>query len=390
MRITGFFKSPKFKRIASEFSERLNQENELKGLIYLSISSLKEIFNLKWVVFYDNNKQQTIFGPGYESGSLGNSFSIKPEFSEYHSPKFFTTNIWVVLPIKVRDFSGYFILGKRLFGRVLDKEEKFVLSLIYEHIKTAFAKAVLYEGLSKQVHAQVKNLTYKNRRLNEVINNRLEFVQTASHELRTPITVLSGALQLLLQNEISDNEKKELLRLAYNRAQNLASLVTGILRLAKYQKDDSELNLKEKVNLLSLFQDVLSVARSEIENRGLQIKINEGENLYVLGNRIYLEQAFYNLIENAIQNTESGKIEVFFMVDEKHIVTAIRDSGKGIEESLRANIFKKHAKGKTSGGLGLGLYLTRVIIDTHHKGHVWFESSPQGTTFYVRLRRSMV
>jgi signal transduction histidine kinase len=385
-----------FKREVLQLNSDLSKELAPRDLVYLCNAGFKRSLDLSWVYFYDLNQKQIIFGPEYDSQKNDLKDFLfarsKYDFSGYEIPTFNIDKkrFSGIIPIKIKNFNGLFLFGPRNKQRQISKYEQEEILIVYEHMKTSFARASLYESLTKQVNAQVKSITYQNKRLAELINSRLEFVQTVSHELRTPIMVLSGALELLSNNGISGEERKDLLRLAQQRAKMLSDLVTGILRLARYQKEDSELKINENVDLNEIFINIQEVVRSEVEAKGLRIKIQKNENLRVLGNHNYLEQAFYNLLENAIHSMEEGEIDVYFKIDEKHIVTCIKDAGPGIEADLLDSVFKKHKKGKDSKGLGLGLYLTRAIIDTHHKGHVWFDTGPQGSTFYVRLKRSML
>ena len=118
----------------------------------------------------------------------------------------------------------------------------------------------MYESLRAKVQYQVKNITQQAKRLQELSKSKMDFVQMTSHQLRTPITVLNGALQLLLEEGIELSDKRELIQMAHEKSQQLTRLVSGVLDLARIQKGVlDEASMQHAVALDRVFQNLIPV-----------------------------------------------------------------------------------------------------------------------------------
>ncbi len=374
-----------------DLNANLRTEQDPARVINLCDEYLKGALQLAWIYFFDERKQKIIS----EERSQIPDPKLTVLAKSTREPIFFDTpNVTLtpkaalaLLPIyEGENFRGYFLLGPQqsLWGLSYEQLQK--LKSTWAHIQTAYSRALLYQNLESKVRVQVRDITYKNQRLKEIIKGQLDFVQMASHQLRTPVTSLSGSLELLTTHKnLPQADKDELISMAYAKVKSLKQLVTGILDLARLGKDTEELALN-KVDLKQIFNNILPVLMPVAANKNLYIDIAAQNDFTVLGNQSYLEQAFFNILENAVSNTVSGGIKIYFTEEPQFIITAIGDTGAGIPEAIKNKLFRKHVS--ANNGVGLGLYMAKAIINAHPQGHVWFESSPQGTTFYVRLRKS--
>lgn len=382
----------------------LNKELDSRKIILLTNKYIRSALNLAWIYYFDFTKHKAIFGPDQNMENLANlsdrqifDNKLNRAAQKALEPTFFPTLVFDafeksgpvgILPIRDKGkHFGYFVLGPQVGLNGLSAEEEQKIKSSWLHIKTAFARAVLYEDLENKVHSQVEDITYKNRKLKEVTENRLEFLQMASHQLRTPITALSGSLQLLEEGNLSGKEKSELIKIASDRSKNLANVIKGILNLSKVE-NTAESEISQLTSLKKVFLNILPVLEPKLASRRIFFRASE-ENFDVVGNAMYLEQAFFNILENAIEHTSAGEVSINYIAEPNYVIVAIKDSGPGIEEEYREKIFKKYVRGKQSGGTGLGLYLVKAIISAHPRGHVWFETGDTGTTFFVRLKRAI-
>jgi two-component system CheB/CheR fusion protein len=218
-----------------------------------------------------------------------------------------------------------------------------------------------------------------------------QFLAVAAHELRTPLAVLSGRLQLLLRrlsgNEI-DERLKEHAVLALEQARRLEVDVNELLDAARMQFGQLVLE-REPIELGAVIHE--SVTMAEPLTTGQEISMDgAGTPLIVDGDRRRLQRVLLNLLTNAITHaSETERIDVRLARAGNEAVIEVRDTGPGIPEDALDRIFSRFARGvagrSESGGLGLGLFIAREIV-TAHGGAIEAESSPgEGTTMRVRL-----
>lgn len=389
-----------FEQHLAQLNERLRQEHQPHNLLAIVGENLRRALGLPWIFYFDPAGKKIFASPPDASlpGKLAAAASKIHEFAaRLAHPHFFSdreldflANIknlpTGILPIiESAQFTGYFMLGPQSGINGLSAKQIQDLQSTWQHIQTSYARAVLRQNLEERVKGQVENIIEKNRRLREEIRSRLDFVKTTTHQLRTPVTALSGALQLL-SRESEAKKQKELINMAYQKSKQLIAVIAGILNLAKVEQGNIK-NTQEPVDLNRVFANVLMVIGPLAAAKGLSVDFMIQDDLQAFGNSQYLEQAFANILENAVEYTREGKIKIYFMVESDYIIACIADTGSGIPEQLQAKIFNKNMHSSSSKGLGLGLYLVKTIINAHPKGHVWFETGPQGTTFFVRLKR---
>jgi len=375
-----------FENAIAELNERLRQELRLKDLIALVSSCLRRAMRLQDVYYVNASKPDSARAINPAMHVFARQLH-RVHFFSIAGPAEFEKSATAILPILENGIlQGYFLLGPQIGWNGLSAGEIEKIKSSWQHIQTAFSRATLRQNLEARVQSQVEAVIDKNRRLRLEIQNRMDFVKAASHQLRTPVTALSGALQLLGREE-NPERQKELLDMAYGKTRQLADVISGILSLAKVEQGNIRAT-QEILDLNEVFGNVLTVYGALAASKNLKIDFEVHDDLKVYGSKQFLEQAFANILENALEYAQSGGVKIYFMPEPNFVIAAIRDTGPGIPPELQPKIFNKNLHGSGSKGLGLGLYLVKTIITAHPKGHIWFETSPQGTTFFIRLKRA--
>ena len=235
--------------------------------------------------------------------------------------------------------------------------------------------------------------------------SQLEFISTASHEMRTPVAAIDGYLSLILNPKICniDTKAAEYASKAKISSQHLGELFKNLLDVSKMEDGRVKPNL-EVIDLIPFLAEIYQTMTPIAKAKGLnfifipeiQSKRQRGDNiifphLYIHSDKNLLAQAVMNLIENAIKYTPNGKVEIDFEQENPDTVTIkVKDTGIGIPENNLKHIFQKFYRVDNSdtreiNGTGLGLYLTKQIVETLN-GKIRAESElGKGSTFFIIL-----
>lgn len=220
----------------------------------------------------------------------------------------------------------------------------------------------------------------------------VDFISVAAHELRGPITVIRGYLDVLADeiNPQVDKEQQELIDRLDVSASRLSNYINNILNVAKYDRKHLKLHLREErfSYLYGTIADDLNL-RARTQNRMLSVNI-PNDLPTVAADKDSLSEVISNLVDNAIKySPEGGVITVNAVVDGDFVRCSVQDKGIGIPSSVANNLFKKfyrsHRSKSSVAGTGLGLFISRVIIESHG-GHIGFVSKEnEGSTFYFSI-----
>lgn len=218
-----------------------------------------------------------------------------------------------------------------------------------------------------------------------------EFVSTVSHELRTPLTAIQGSLALIKSGVMGElNEKVEpLIQMALNNSERLILLINDILDLEKIQSGKMEFDFEE-YDVVSLIDESIKMNQGYADKYNVQLSFAsniEEAKIYVDKNRFH--QIMSNLLSNAIKfSPENGVVEVVVSQNEDNVKVEVADKGSGIDDKFKKVIFQKFAQAdasntKQKGGTGLGLNITKAMVE-NMGGDIGFESEiGKGTTFYL-------
>ena len=229
-------------------------------------------------------------------------------------------------------------------------------------------------------------------RLQAAFARERQFISDASHELKTPLTVINANAQMLRRWADRDERiRRESLDAIIEESAGLAGMVGGMLLLAK--ADSGERIPMEPVDVSNLVRDVTEAARSKAEQKGLVLRFTpSSESAIVYGSESLLRQMFSNLVDNAVKFTDSGNVDVAVRVDGNDVVGEVSDTGVGLDDESLAHVFDRFFRSDKSRtraveGTGLGLAIVRSIARVHG-GSVAAAQRPEGgSVFTVRLPR---
>lgn len=251
----------------------------------------------------------------------------------------------------------------------------FVLLICIQFVKNIF----MLEHITESLEAA-------NEQLKSLDKLKSEFISLASHQLRSPLTVIKGYASTLADGVVGEMNPKqtEIVRHIYTSAQGLASVVEDFLSVTKIEQGGLKY-VFEPVDVRELVEDLASDMKIVAEDKHLAftVSIDRTEMFMVNADALKLKQVFLNMIDNSIKYTKEGSITVSLVKDEggKKIVFSVKDTGVGVTEETRKKLFTKFARGEAgilnSGGSGLGLYLSQEIVSAHH-GEINVESEGEG------------
>ena len=225
--------------------------------------------------------------------------------------------------------------------------------------------------------------------LREIDRLKSEFIATASHELRTPLTSVQMGVHLLLERAVGEltDKQVEVLSACREDCERLDKLMRDLLDLSRIEAGESRPTL-EPLRTKDLINGATEELRSQVESKGLDFKVETPTDLpSVRVDRSQVERVLANLVVNAIRYTRHGEIKVSAEQRGNSVAVSVSDTGSGIPQEYLPHIFDKFVQvpGATTGGAGLGLAISRLIVEAHG-GQISVQSDPStGSTFTFTL-----
>ncbi len=255
-------------------------------------------------------------------------------------------------------------------------------------VRSLFIKGrLLEENGDKRLLLTVTELTS----LRKLESFRSDFVANVSHEIKTPLTCIIGAVEAL-EDRPSEKQIPRLLNMLKKQSQRLNNLVHDILSLASLEKQ--QLNPEQNfvpVSLDSVLVNAVNLCAAHAENAGFTLLTGEHSPQQTCGDPSLLEQALVNLIENAVKYSGGKKITVSLRKEGSQAVFEVKDDGIGIPPEHRARIFERFyrvdkSRSRELGGTGLGLAIVKHIAQLHHgKAELADTPDSHGCTFRLLL-----
>lgn len=295
-----------------------------------------------------------------------------------------------LLPNTKAEMAIPMIVGDKLIG-VLDLQSDHSESFLEGDLKiqrTLASQIAIALENARQYADQVETST----KLRELDRLKSEFLASMSHELRTPLNSIIGFADVLLEGLDGDlNERmEEDVRLIRESGRHLRELIGEILDMSKIEAGRMELRY-EHIDLRQLGQDIMASAAPLAQEKNLDMYLDLDENLAVIeADRTRLRQILLNIMGNAIKFTEKGSVSLSMHNQAGHVLIAIRDTGIGIKEEDIPIVFEQFRQidgglNRAVGGTGLGMPITKKLVEIHG-GDIWIESTyGQGTTFFFTL-----
>lgn len=253
--------------------------------------------------------------------------------------------------------------------------------------------ALLFIAMARADLFRLKKYFVKEKgELSERMERTSEFVSVIAHQLRSPMTAINWALNALRKGEygkLAEDQEKIVAR-AQTSAQYLIDLVTNLLHLARMEQNRLLYNFTD-VDTITLAERVISRAKLLALEREIALKFDKPNTPLpnIQGDREKLEIVLENLLDNAIKYTpKNGEVTIALKRDTLGILMQVSDNGHGIPPAIQERIFTKFYRGENTQhvqGIGLGLYITKNIVEGH-KGTIAVKSIPgEGSTFSVYL-----
>jgi len=227
----------------------------------------------------------------------------------------------------------------------------------------------------------------------EVERLKTGFLRTISHELKTPLTTIIGFAETLSSERRGqlNKEQKDFVEIIVSEGEHLHRLISNLLEFTKISSSKASV-MFEEFNLKSVITEIMESFLPVAESKGIKMSIDESVVVPAIqADRAKLHKAFFNVIKNAIDYTNTGEISVTFNIVKNKIITQVKDTGVGIPESEHSRIFDtffQYDQKKVTGyksGLGLGLAIAKNFIQIHD-GKIWVESEKdKGSAFFIEL-----
>ena len=231
--------------------------------------------------------------------------------------------------------------------------------------------------------------TIKEQHIN-IINNaqlRQEFTANVSHELKTPLTAISGYAELIGNGMTGKEDTIRFSNEIHSNANRLLSLINDIIKLSELDEADHQMEM-ERIDLYKLAENCVQMMQVTAEKQGIRL-ILQGESTMVMANKGLMDEVFYNLCSNAIRyNKPGGSVTVTVGTKDEHPFLSVADTGIGIPKECQERVFERFyrvdkSRSKSTGGTGLGLAIVKHIVAQHNAALHLDSELGEGTTIEI-------
>lgn len=289
-------------------------------------------------------------------------------------------SIYSIIPFVVLSFvGGYLIADNSLkpLERLNDEMRKKSAKNLGEKIS--------FTDNGDEISELIQSFNDMSEQLSRSFEAQKEFVENASHELKTPLAIIQANVDSILAD--SKIPKDELFGMLDDSKKSIIfmnKLTEDLLLLSLVDVDFD----KENLNLRDVLNSAVVDARKLVDNKEFNIDFNDGHDIEVMGNEVLLKRAFQNLIENSIKYSQGKNLNIDLKKEKENILISFKDDGVGVPKEKQERIFDRFyrvdkSRSRKTGGSGLGLAITKEIIEKHN-GDIKYVDG-KGATFEVRL-----
>ncbi|MFH1462723.1 MAG: ATP-binding protein [bacterium] len=306
---------------------------------------------------------------------------------------------------KFFDTEGKNLIGKTIAGLAGLPRLEPLVDLLGQGIKKVFREEISIEK-KKTLEVSVVSLIREKEQIGIVVilhditrekmieRMKTDFVSLAAHQLRTPLSAIKWTLKMLLDGDLGKitKKQKDFIEKTYTSNERMIALVNDLLDITRIE-EGRYLFKPTSSDIKAIVQFIVAACRPELKRRKVKLEFQKpkGRLPKVMVDVEKIRLAIQNLIENAMKYTPTnGKVTISLRHDKKEVELSVKDTGVGIPEEQKDRIFAKFFRGSNvvrmeTEGSGLGLFITKNIIEAHG-GKIWFESKKnKGTTFYFTL-----
>ena len=289
-------------------------------------------------------------------------------------------SIYSIIPFVILSFAGGYLIA----DNSLKPLEKLNAEMKKKSTKNLRDK-IEFNDNGDEISELIKSFNEMSEQLARSFEAQKEFVENASHELKTPLAVIQANVDTILAD--SKIPKQDLLDMLGDSKKSLLfmnKLTEDLLLLSLVDVDFN----KEKLNLRNLLDSAVVDARKLVGDKDFNITFNDGHDIEINGNEVLLKRAFQNLIENSIKYSQGKNLNIDLKRGEKNVVVTFKDDGVGVPKDAQGKIFDRFyrvdkSRSRKTGGSGLGLAITKEIIERHNGSIEYVDG--KGATFIVKL-----
>jgi len=297
-----------------------------------------------------------------------------------------TISIYMVIPLVLMSFGGGYILASVMLKPLSDLNEE-----VQKKEAQNLNEEIAFEDNGDEISELIKSFNRMSNRLNKSFESQKQFVENASHELKTPLSVIQANIDTVSEKKkVSDKELKKLLTNSKQQINFMSDLTEDLLLLSSVSTPKFYIEMKN-VDVTKIIKSTVNTLEDRAKEKGFELVTKElKERHLVKGNRVILERAFTNIIDNSIKYSGGSKIMISIKDDKKDVVISFKDDGKGIPSDKAKDIFDRFyrldkGRSRKEGGSGLGLAITKEIIK-RHEGEVYVNTKyKEGAEFIIKL-----
>ncbi|PLX21356.1 hypothetical protein C0584_02910 [Candidatus Parcubacteria bacterium] len=424
--------------VIAHFSEKLSTTLEIEKLLASIASEINRSFYPKLMSIFLFNEKDNRFYSAFSAGGAfkkRDSFSLKncaltkymnnngfilieeireSSMEDYLRIKktFKQKDIKIIIPLSIKDKDvGLFLMGEKESGEMYNNEDVQLLQVLATQSSFALDNSLKFEEaknfnilLEREVEKAVMELRKANEELRKLDTAKSDFISIASHQLRTPLTVIKGYVSMILEGNFGKLPEvaREPTEKIYDSNERLIKLVEQLLSISRIESGRIKYDFEE-ADLSEVVKGVMEGIRYGAIKKGLDLSYSppKGFKPMVDIDVTKMRGIISSLIDNSIKytyRTETKRGFILVRIEElkerDKIRFVVEDNGMGIREEDKVNLFKKFSRGKNistvyTEGTGLGLYVAKQIIEAHN-GHIYVESSGRdlGSKIYFDLPRA--
>lgn len=265
----------------------------------------------------------------------------------------------LILGVGICVFVICILFAKRLTAHIVQPIEKMSTNIVLVDESDVYEEMRPFVSTIKQQHTDI--LTHAQM--------RQEFTANVSHELKTPLTAISGYAELISSGMTNEDDTAHFAGEIHRSAERLQSLINDIIKLSELDDEDLKLEF-EAVDLYEVAQNCMEQLELQAQKNDISIHL-DGKQVFAQGNRTLIEELLYNLCTNAIRyNKNGGMVRIQVKEEDGKAAIMVRDTGIGIPKEYQDRVFERFyrvdkSRSKSTGGTGLGLAIVKHIVVQH-------------------------